>query len=141
MRDHSGDSATLMRVALKPADAFELVMADGSLANSDVVGALGARAQEVLARGVVRRYADRAVVFQAGEEGGSLFIVLAGEVQLLGRRDSDSVEFGAVHKGGVFGEGEVLAGIRVRCSSALARGEADLVEIVATLRQVLCVKG
>lgn len=129
MRDRPSESSPLVRVELKRADAAELVSRDPVLASSEVVLAMGSRAQEVLAQGIVRRYADRVVVFQAGEEGDSLFVVLAGEVRLLARRDADTVELGVVSKGGVFGEAEVLTGSAVRHGSALAHGEVDLVEL------------
>lgn len=123
---------------LKRADAAELVKRDSVLCSSDVIQAMGGRADEVLGQGVVRRYADGVIVFQKGEEGDSLFLVLAGEVRLIARKGSDSVEIETVNKGGVFGEGEVLKGAVVRGASALANGAADLVELP---REALLVGG
>lgn len=119
----------MVRVDLKRADAAELVHEDVVLASSALVRALGPRAPAVLSQGVVRRYADRVVIFQRGEEGSSLYLVLAGEVRLLARRDADSVELDLVEKGDVFGEDEALVGAPIRGASALAHGEVDLVEL------------
>ena len=129
LHDRIPDSSPLVRVELKRADAAELVKRDRVLGGCDLVMALGPRAGELLTKGVVRRYLDRAVVFQAGEEGTSLMLVLAGEVRLLARRDLDSVELGVGGKGEVLGEVEVLCGSPTRSASAVAHGEADLVEL------------
>jgi len=138
LRDRPSDNSAVVRVELKRADAAELVRQDPVLSSSGVIKAMGVRVDEVLARGVSRRYADRVVVFQAGEEGNSLFLVLAGEVRLVARRDADSVQLEVVNKGGVLGEGEALHNSAVRSASALANGPADLVEIP---REALLVGG
>lgn len=138
MRNRPFDSAAVVRVELKRADAAELVKQDALLCSADVIQAMGDRADEVLGKGVVRRYADRVIVFQKGEEGDSLFLVLAGEVRLIARKGSDSVEIETVNKGGILGEGEALKGAVVRGASALANGAVDLVELP---REALLVGG
>jgi CRP-like cAMP-binding protein len=119
----------VVKVELKRADAAELVRLDRLLLASDLVRSLGARVDEVLAQAVVQRYPDRMVVFQQNESGSSLYLVLAGEIRLVGRKLTDGVDLGLATKGQVLGEGEVLEGAATRRSSAVALGVADLAEI------------
>jgi CRP-like cAMP-binding protein len=128
----------VVRVELKRADASDLVRGDQLLAACDLAVALQGRLSEVLSQAVVRRYPDRTVVFQQNESGNSLFLVLAGEVRLVGRKQADGVELGLAGKGQVLGEGEALDGAATRRSSAVAHGVADLAEIPRT---ALLVKG
>jgi CRP-like cAMP-binding protein len=119
----------VVRIELKRADAAELVRGDPFLAGCELARALQGRLDEVLAQAVVRRYPDRMVVFQQNESGNSLYLVLAGEVRLLGRKQADGVELGSATRGQVLGEGEALAGAMTRRTSAVAHGVADLAEV------------
>ena len=129
MTERIQENTPLLRLELKRADAAELVSSDRTLAGSAFVRALGSRASEVLAKGTVRRYPDRVIVFQQNDEGTSLFLVLAGEARLYARKHSDTVELGVAHKGDVLGEAEVLSGCCSRQSSVIAQGQLDLVEL------------
>jgi CRP-like cAMP-binding protein len=124
-----GDNTPVVRVELKRADAYELVTTDRVLASSGLVAALGGSLSAVLSHSRVRRYPDKVVLFQQGEAGSELFLVLSGEVRLFARKDTDAVELGVVRKGEVLGEAEVLSGETLRSASAVAQGSVDVVEI------------
>lgn len=138
MSDRFGDNTPVVKVELKRADAYELIRHDQVLAASKVVTALGASLQAVLAKAVVRRYPDKVVIFQQGEAGSGLLLVLQGDVRLFARKQTDAVELGLVRKGEVLGEGEVLSGEATRRSSAVAQGPVDLAELP---REALRVNG
>jgi CRP-like cAMP-binding protein len=125
----SGEKEAVVRVELKRANAVDLVRADQVLAGCALVSSLGARANEVLARGVVRRCPDKVVIFQKGDAGGGLLLVLSGEVRLIGRKGPDQVELGTARRGEVFGEAEVLSGKPERGCSAVAHGSVDFVDL------------
>jgi CRP-like cAMP-binding protein len=122
------DSVPVVKVELKRANASELVASNPGLSGSPLMKALGAVGQALLSDAVMRRYADKAVLMQQGEAGGSLLFVLAGDVRLFARRDTDSAELGVAHAGDVLGEGEVLLGERARRCSAVAQGQVDVIE-------------
>ena len=119
----------VVKVELKRADAAELVAANPVLSSSPLMKALGPARATVLAGSVLRRYQDKLVLTQQGEEGTSLFFVMKGDVRIFARRDSDSAELGVVHAGEVLGEGEVLAGEGGRRCSAVAQGQVDVLEL------------
>ena len=119
----------VVKVELKRADAAELVAANPVLSSSPLMKALGPARATVLAGSVLRRYQDKLVLTQQGEEGTSLFFVMKGDVRIFARRDSDSAELGVVHAGEVLGEGEVLAGEGGRRCSAVAQGQVDVLEV------------
>ncbi len=123
----------VLRVDLKRADAAEIALTDVELKDCPFVKALGGRAMDVLKQGVARRYHDRVVIFHTGDDGGSLFFVLNGEVRLFARKEADGVELKPVRRGGVIGEAEVLAGSGKRAASAVAHGNVDLVELPRAL--------
>ncbi len=129
MSERFGDSTPVVKIDLKRADAYELVRSDTLLASSRAVLALGPRAPELLSKALVRRYPDKVVVFQQGETGSTLLLVLRGEVRLFARKQSDTVELGTARKGEVLGEGEVVSGEAVRRASAVAHGSVDLAEL------------
>jgi CRP-like cAMP-binding protein len=128
----------VVKVTLKRADNCELVHSDEVLKTAGLVKALGTKADAVLTIGVARRYPDRAVLFQQGDAGTSLFFVLRGEVRLSARKGADMVELGAARRGDVFGESEILSGAPLRTTSAVAQGDLDAVEIP---REALLVDG
>lgn len=138
MSERFGDNTPVVKVELKRADAFELVKSDKVLSASRVVTAMGATLQAVMSKAIVRRYPDKVVVFQQGEPGSALFLVLSGEVRLFARKQTDAVELGTVRKGEVLGEAEVLSGEATRRSSAVTQGPVDLAELP---REALLVNG
>jgi hypothetical protein len=119
----------IVRVDLKRADAAELVKSDQTLENCALVRALGPSWAQALAKGVVRRYLDKVVVFQQNDAGSSLFLVLAGEAKVVSRKQSDAVELGVAHKGDVLGEAEMLSARSVRSTTVVACSQLDLVEL------------
>lgn len=124
-----GDFTPLMRVEVQRADVVGLVRKDLVLAGCELCRALGPALDAVLKKSIARRYPDKVVLFQAGESGSSLHLVLEGEVRLYARKDKDSIELPAARKGDVLGEGEVLDGSGVRAVSAVAHGVVVLTEI------------
>lgn len=138
MSERFGDNTPVVKVELKRADAFELVKSDKVLAGCRVVTAMGSTLQAVLSKAIVRRYPDKVVIFQQGEAGSGLYLVLSGEVRLFARKHTDAVELGVVRKGDVLGEAEVLSGDTLRKSSAVAQGPVDLAELP---REALLVSG
>ncbi len=132
------DNTPVVKVELKRADAVELVARNPALSQAPLMKALGAAAKPLLASGVLRRYPDKVVLMQQGETGLTLFFVLAGDVRLFARRDTDSAELGVAHPGDVLGESEVLSGEgRCRCS-AVAQGQVDVLELP---REALLIDG
>ncbi len=129
MSHRSGDHTPIVKVELKRADAAELIASNLALSGAPLVKALGAASKRVLTNAVIRRFSDKAVLMQQGEAGLSLFFVLAGDVRLFARRDTDSAELGVVHAGAVLGEAEVLAGEGGRRCSAVAQSQVDVVEL------------
>lgn len=129
MSQRFGDNTPVVKVELKRADAAELIASRPELSGAPLVKAFGAAAPAMLAGAVIRRFFDKVVLMQQGEEGGSLFFVMSGDVRLFARRDTDSAELGVVHPGEVLGEGEVLAGEGGRRCSAVAQGQVDVIEL------------
>lgn len=123
------ENTPVLKVELKRACAAELVAGAPALASAPLIKALGAAGPAVLTNAKVRRYPDKVVLMQQGDFGSSLFFVLAGDVRLFARRDTDSAELGVVHQGGVLGEAEVLAGEGGRRCSAVAQGQVDVIEL------------
>lgn len=124
-----GNPTPVVRVELKRADPAELVAGRPELAGAPLVKALGAAASALLKQAVIRRFPDKVVLMQQGEEGQSLFFVMSGDVRVFARRDADSAELGVVKTGEVLGEGEVLAGAGGRRCSAVAMGQVDVLEL------------
>jgi CRP-like cAMP-binding protein len=128
----------VVKLALKRADLCELVLGDEVLRLSPFAKAVGSNLEALLKVGIARRHPDRAVLFQQGDAGNSLFFVLRGDVRLSGRKGADMVELGTASRGQVFGEGEVLSGEPLRITSAVAHGDVDTAEIP---REALLAKG
>lgn len=118
----------VVKVALQRADVAALLKADPELAAAPVVRALLLR-PEVLATAVLRRFQDGAVVWQQGDEGQSLGLVMKGQAQLAARRDTDRADLGAAVKGDVVGESEVLNNAPQRSLSVIARGPVEVLEV------------
>lgn len=129
MSQRAGENTPVVKVELKRADASELIASNSALSGSPLVRSLGVRTKTVFTNAVIRRFPDKAVLMQQGEEGMALFFVLAGDVRLFARRDTDSAELGVAHEGDVLGESEVLAGAGGRRCSAVAQGQVDVVEL------------
>jgi CRP-like cAMP-binding protein len=122
------DQVPVVKVELKRANAAELIAAKPELSGAPFIKALGAASKALVAGGVMRRFQDKAVLMQQGDSGRSLLFVLAGDVRLFARRDTDSVELGVAHSGDVIGECEVLSNEARRCS-AVALGQVDVLEL------------
>lgn len=127
----------MVKVKLERANAAELIAANPQLSGSSLMKALGPAAKTLVAGAVMRRFQDKAVLMQQGDAGRSLFFVLAGDVRLFARRDTDAVELGVAHPGDVLGECEVLADEARRCS-AVALCQVDVLELP---REALLVSG
>ena len=122
------DSTPLVRVGLKRIAVAELVAGDPLLHNSRLLAGLNAAARAPLFEaGRVRRFAHQALLFEQGHGGGQLLMVARGQVRLVARHQKESVELGAVHKGDIIGEGELL-GDAAPAFSAVADGEVDAIE-------------
>ncbi|MBS1149062.1 MAG: cyclic nucleotide-binding protein [Myxococcaceae bacterium] len=119
---------SVVKLALKRADLNELIRTDEVLRTAPLFKALGRKTEPLLQAGIARRYPHQTVLFQQGEPGNSLFLVLRGEVRLSGRKGSDVVELGAASRGQVFGELEVISGAALRGSSAVSQGEVEAAE-------------
>ncbi len=117
-----------VRMALKQADAGELLSADEGVREAPVVRALRSL-PGALKAAVIKRYAPGVAVFTQGDEGRALVVVLSGAVKLLSRRGTESAEVGTAGPGDVVGEVEVLSGATRRSSSAVAQGSVEVVEL------------
>lgn len=128
MTDRSG-AVNVVKVALKRADVTELITEDALLAGAPLVKLLGGPASEALKGGVLRRFADKGVLFQHGDAGQSLFLVMAGEVRIFARRDHELVDLGVARRGETVGEREVMDEAGPRACSAVAQGQVDVLEL------------
>lgn len=127
----------VVKVALQRVDLAAMLREDPELAVAPAVRALLAR-PDALKLAVLRRFQPAAVLWQQGDEGDSLWLVLKGSARVLARRDHDSAELGVANKGDVLGEAEVLAGSARRGASVLATG---LLEALELPRAALLVNG
>lgn len=122
--------AQVARIGLKRMGVAEFVRQDAVLRASPFLKDLAPPvAERLLAAAMGRRFADGAVLFQQGEEGQSLFFVLAGEACVQAMRDGASVEVATVRKGDVLGEAEWVTKAGLRTQSAVARGGVDVAEV------------
>lgn len=118
-------STPVVRVELKRANAAEVAESDEVLRELPVVKALDVK---VLEQGVLRRFAPQAVVWQQGDEGETMLLVVAGSARILARRDTDNAEIGTAQKGDVLGESEALGGTR-RKYSVVVLQQLDVIEV------------
>ena len=121
----------MVRIELKRADGAQLVRENAVLKASELVTALGARADEVLRGGTPLRFAAKTSLFQQGQAGHSVFFVIRGDVRLAARNEGgdDSFDLGLVHPGEFVGEAEVLTGGGMRAFSALADKPVEAIEL------------
>jgi CRP-like cAMP-binding protein len=119
----------VLKVELQKADVAGRVASDVVLQRAELVAVMGPRFGEVVRTGSARRAADRAVLFQQGDAGDALVFLLSGDVRLVARRDTDTVELGLAHRGDVVGEWEVLEGHGPRQVTAIATGVVEFVEL------------
>jgi CRP-like cAMP-binding protein len=118
------------RIGLKRMGVSEFVLRDPVLKASGLLKELApAVAERLLGQAVGRRFQDGAVLFQRGDSGQSIFLVLAGEAGIQTVRDSQSVEVATVRKGDVLGEAEWVTQVGHRTQSAVARGVVDVAEV------------
>ena len=120
--------ASVLKVTLKRADLWELVQNDAILKAAAFVIALGPKAEGLLRAASARRYPDRAILYQQGDQGNALYFVLKGDVRLSARKGNDLVDLGHAARGDVFGETEMLSGETLRTSAAVAHGDVDVAE-------------
>lgn len=118
-----------VKIELVRADVTGRVEKDPLLGGSRLVTTLGPRWRDVLKQGQAKRAGDRAVIFQQGDQGASLQLILTGNVRLFARKDADTVEIGLAHAGDVIGEAEALTGKGARVMSAVASGSVELLEL------------
>ncbi len=121
-------STPVVRVELKRADAAELLATDLELKDSALVRALLSM-PAALKSAVLRRYVTQTVLWQQGDEGQSLGLVVGGGARVIARRDTDNAELGTVRKGDVLGESEVLLGSTKRRYSVVALEHVDVLEV------------
>lgn len=124
-----GGKPSVVKVTLKRADLWELVQNDAILKTSAFVIALGPKAEALFRGATARRYPDRAILYQQGDQGNALFFVLKGDVRLSARKGNDRVDLGHAARGDVFGEPEVLSAETLRTQAAVAHGDVDVVEL------------
>jgi CRP/FNR family transcriptional regulator, cyclic AMP receptor protein len=121
--------SSVVKVALKRADLWEIIQNDAILKTSAFVVSLLNKAEPLLRTATARRYPDRAILYQQGDQGNALYFVLKGDVRLSARQGNDLVDLGTAARGDVFGETEVLSGSALRTSAAVAHGDVDVAEI------------
>lgn len=130
-------STPVVRVELKRADAAELLATDAELKDAALVRVLLAM-PEALKSAVLRRYVSQTVLWQQGDDGQSLCLVVGGAARVIARRDTDNAELGTARKGDVLGETEVLLGSAKRRYSVVALEHVDVLEVP---REALLLKG
>ena len=107
----------------------EWIQGENRLRNSELLRLLDASClEELLAAAVPRRFGPRSNVFDVGDSGTSLFLVLRGEVRQVVRVESEPVEVAHLKPGEFFGEDVILDPGSSRQSTAVALGEVDLAE-------------
>lgn len=137
-RDHF---TPITRLELKRVEVAELVKEDRVLSGCSLLQSLGDEDRaRLLALAIGRRFSDGKAIYQTGDAGDSLFLVLQGDVRLQELKGSDRVELGLVHRGDFFGEAEVLGTTGARGGGAVAVGEVAVVELSKKLLQDLARK-
>ena len=119
-----------LKLELQRADVIGRIERDPLLLGSEWVTCLGPHWRDLLKHGRAKRAGAHAVIFQQGDEGDSLCLLLSGTVLLFARRDADTVELGIAHASDVIGEG--ARGERRWCS-AVASGPVEFVEVDRSL--------
>lgn len=76
-------------------------------------------------RGQIKKYADKQVIFEEGDEGDDMYVVVSGAVRIYRRRDGRSIEYGTIKPGEFFGE-MALFEENARSASAQAKGPTEL---------------
>lgn len=121
------DSKKVARVGVKRLTPDELLLSDEFLKGCAIVKALGREAAaELFRHGAAMRFGDKARVCSAEDAPTSVFMVVKGEVRLLTAKGS---ELGVARRGEFFGE--VAPDGAHRSATAIADGEADVIEIPA----------
>lgn len=118
------------RVELRRASLLDIVRGDDVLRTCALLRSLPREIlQALLEQGTARRFGDQAGVFQQGDAGSGLFLVLKGEARLVAHERGEAVEFSSARKGEVFGEAELFSAGATRGCSVVALGELDVVEL------------
>lgn len=125
-------STPVVRVELKRANAVDVLSTDADLKQQPLVRELLALPGK-LDGAVFRRFAVGGVVWQQGDEGDALLLVVGGAARLFARRDKDNAELGLAQKGEVLGERAALTGERKRAYSAVAHAQLDVLEVPRAL--------
>lgn len=126
-RTPSGTAFT--KVELKRVGIAEWIQTEQKLRNSELLRVLDDSClEELLAAAVPRRFSPRSNVFDVGDSGTSLFLLLRGEVRQVVRVEAEPVEVAHVKPGEFFGEDVILNPGASRQSTAVALGEVDLAE-------------
>ena len=76
-------------------------------------------------QGQTRRYSDKAIIFEEGDAGNSMYIVNTGSVRIYRRREGRNIEFGTIKPGEFFGE-MALFTQQNRSATAQAKGDTNL---------------
>ena len=81
-----------------------------------------------MGEGLGRIYADGEVVVRQGEAGSCMFVIQAGQVEIVKEHDSGETVLGVLEEGEVFGDMAILER-RPRSATVRARGEARILTV------------
>ncbi|MFN0061274.1 MAG: Crp/Fnr family transcriptional regulator [Myxococcaceae bacterium] len=123
------DLTPVTKLELKRVKLVEFVDNSPMLKSSPLLLALSAEERrELLSHAMTRRFSPRANVFEVGDSGASMFLVLRGEARLSVCVEEEAVQVGASSVGEFFGEEVILEPGSARDVAAQAVGELDLAE-------------
>ena len=81
-----------------------------------------------MGEGLGRTYPDGEVVVRQGEAGSCMFVIQAGQVEIVKEHDAGETVLGVLEKGEVFGDMAILDR-RPRSATVRARGEARILTV------------
>ena len=76
-------------------------------------------------QGQTRKYSDKAIIFEEGDAGNSMYVVNTGSVRIYRRRGGRNIEYGTIKPGEFFGE-MALFTQQNRSAAAQAKGDTNL---------------
>lgn len=76
-------------------------------------------------KGTVKKYEDKQTIFEEGEQGDRMYIVVSGYVRIYRTRSGKNIEYGIIGPGEFFGEMAMFAEHK-RSASAQAKGTTEL---------------
>lgn len=76
-------------------------------------------------KGEVKKYADKEIIFEEGDRGNKMYVVVSGYVRIYRTREGKNIDYGIIGPGEFFGEMAMFAEHK-RSASAESKGMTEL---------------